>query len=153
MDKPTEAGEKIRQDPTILAAQEYGILDCLKDITDLHTQDKLGQRREYGALSIIFPLSLSLMSSLWLSLPSFLSFFAHIFFFFSSPFYRYPREFLVFMSSIYSLLGASGYTKLRSLNFLPMPCRKTMELHILRDPQIEDGIEVSQHSLSLLEEV
>jgi len=57
------------------------------------------------------------------------------------------------MSSIYSLLGSTGYMKLRSLNFLPMPCRKTMEVHILRDPQIEEGIEVSKHSLSLLEEV
>jgi len=57
------------------------------------------------------------------------------------------------MSKVYSLLGSAKYVKLRSLNFLPMPSRRAMELHILRDPQIEEGIEVTEHSLSLLEEV
>jgi len=80
MEKPTEAGRKIREDQNFSAAKEYGILDCVKDITDLHARDKLGQRRKsvflyYVSLSIScvsISLFLSLSLSLFLSL-SFLS--------------------------------------------------------------------------------
>jgi len=57
------------------------------------------------------------------------------------------------MADVYMLLGKSGYEKLRNLNFLPMPCRKTMEVHVLEDPMVEEGIEASKKSLQNLDKV
>jgi len=60
---------------------------------------------------------------------------------------------MVFMMSQRSLLGCCKYEKMRDINFLPMPSRKTVDIHLLRDPQIEDGIGATSHSLSLLDRV
>ena len=66
---------------------------------------------------------------------------------------RYTKGYLVFASTLRNALGLSKYKKVRRLNFLPLPCPKTLSKYLRTEPDTPHPTEIDDQTFELLNEV
>lgn len=66
---------------------------------------------------------------------------------------RYTNGYLVFASTLRNALGLSKYKRVRRLNFLPLPCHKTLGKYLRTVPETPHPIKIDDQTFELLNEV
>ena len=66
---------------------------------------------------------------------------------------RYSKGYIIFALSMRVALGMCKYECVRRLNFLPLPCRKTLDGYLRPQPTTTHPTELDEMTCQLFEEV
>jgi len=66
---------------------------------------------------------------------------------------KYTKGYIMFALTMRSALGLSKYSKIRRLNYIPLPCRKTVDSYMRNNPESPHPTTIDVQTMELLVEV